>query len=47
MNEIREELEICRKVLAGETVNGVKLGDAGITREWLEERIAAYERLLV
>ena len=39
MEAIREEIEICERVLAGETVNGVKIGDVGITAEWVARHL--------
>lgn len=43
---IRDEIAAMRKVLNGETVNGVRLGMAGITVEWLQSRIDACEWIL-
>lgn len=45
MEKIHEEIEACRKVLKGETVNGIKLGDAGITEEWVRQTLASLEEV--
>lgn len=37
--EIKQQLKNLWKVYSGETVNGVKLGDAGITLDWVKQTI--------
>ncbi len=43
---IQEELDGCEAALRGETVNGAKMGDAGITREWLENTRDALQLII-
>ena len=38
---IKQEMEACEKAINGETVNGVKMGDNGISYQWLIEHKAA------
>jgi hypothetical protein len=41
-----EHLNVIRRlrgILRGETVDGLKIGDAGITREWVERCLEAYK----
>jgi hypothetical protein len=33
---IQDEIDACQRILNGETVNGIKMGMSGITREWVE-----------
>lgn len=37
---------VCWNVLHGNTVNGVRLGMAGITKEWLRDEIKLYDRII-
>ena len=42
---LSEEIENVKAVLQGETINGVKLGDHGISEQWCKRTIASLEAI--
>lgn len=46
IQKTQEEIDACERVLRGETVNGVKLGDNGIDREWVERTLRTLKSCL-
>jgi hypothetical protein len=47
-DRLEHQAVICRleSLLKGETVDGLKIGDPGITHEWVEQSLDAYKRFL-
>lgn len=45
MLTIKQEIGRMEAVLNGETVEGLKLGNAGLDREWIEKRIESLRML--
>lgn len=40
------EIDACERILRGERVNGVKLGDAGINADWVWRTLAISRSML-